>query len=400
MVQADTADNFRNELDDAHWRSSLAFLVIVTVGAIMLVASGCSHPVRALVGGGMQINGDMGVSGDMGVDGKIDMNGQVVTTSRVDNTASPLRMVRLPSGTFGESSHEAAMVRGTIAIVDVDGLLVDRNLTGFNSMGENPVALFREKIRLIENDPSISAVVLRINSPGGGVTASDVMAKELDRLRDKRNIPIVACLMTTSTGGGYYLASHADEILAHPTSIVGGIGVILNTYNMEDTLGQFNIVSIPIKAGEKIDAGSPERMMEKDERKILQDMANEFHERFIERVKKSRGSFLDPMAETDLFDGRVLTGKQAAACGLVDRVGYLDDAINAAARMAALGDGACDVVLLRRDNDRALTAMDVSPNTPMTSLLSLKLPGLDRSSMPTFLYLWQPEPSIVTASGG
>jgi protease-4 len=370
--------------------------------------------MRALVGGNMRIDGDMGVRGDMGVDGDITMNGTMNTVSKTDNTASPIRPVEIKAASTGSTSR--------IAIVDVDGLLIDRNFSGFGSMGENPVALFREKMRWIESDPTISAVVLRINSPGGGVTASDMLAHQLQHLKEARSIPVVACLMTTGTGGAYYLATHADSIVAHPTSVVGGIGVILNNYNMEDTLGQFNIVSLPIKSGDKIDVGSPERMMQRDERDLLQAMADEFHARFIEQVRSSRGNRLVvtgvPSEPNDLeiedaggqspdanagdlipFDGRVVSGVQAHTLGLVDQTGYLDDAVELAARMAGLSSSPA-LVLLRRDNDRAMSEFDVTPNVPMTSILPIQLPGLDRSAMPTFLYLWQPDPSVVTSNGG
>ncbi|MFG0267336.1 MAG: S49 family peptidase [Rhodopirellula sp. JB055] len=386
----------------------------VVAWACLIGMAGCSHPMRALVGGNMRIDGDMGVRGDMGVDGDINMNGTMNTVSKPDNTASPIRPVEINAGSGGSKSR--------IAIVDVDGLLIDRNFSGFGSMGENPVALFREKMRWIESDHTISAVVLRINSPGGGVTASDMLAHQLQHLKETRNIPVVACLMTTGTGGAYYLATHADTIVAHPTSVVGGIGVILNNYNKEDTLGQFNIVSLPIKSGDKIDVGSPERMMRREERDLLQAMADEFHERFIEQVRLSRGDRLvissdeqeptiDEMKDADErspdvdagdfipFDGRVVSGIQAHAMGLVDQTGYLNDAVELAANMAGLSPSPA-LILLRRDNDRAMSEFDVTPNVPMTSILPIQLPGLDRSAMPTFLYLWQPDPSVVTSNGG
>lgn len=375
--------------------ASLTFL------ALAILITGCHWPLRALVGGNMKLVGDMGIDGD------VRMSGKMVTVSGSDNTATPVQSVVIDGRADGAG--------GRIAIVDVDGLIVNRNFSGLNSMGENPVALFREKMRRIECDPSISAVVLRINTPGGGVTATDILAHDVIRLKQSRDIPVVACLMTTGCGGGYYLATHADQILAHPTSVVGGIGVILNSYNMEDTLGQYNIIPVPVKSGDKIDLGSPQRTMQVSERAILQAMADEFHGRFIEQVQRSRGDKLrgsqpsvplglsDPHhdlgAEHDeLFDGRVWTGLQAVEQGLVDRTGYLDDAIEIAGRMAGLPAEA-PVVLLRRDNDRALSEFDVTPNSPMSSLLPISIPGLDRAKMPTFLYLWQPEPRFVTAAG-
>jgi protease IV len=343
------------------------------------------------VDGAMTMDGGMSMDGDMTVAGQMDMSGDMSTTMKTDNTASRLRSVPVYDG---HNSSNATLSK--IVVLDVDGLLLNKNIAGLGSMGENPVALFREKLDAIATDGSIAAIVLRINSPGGGVTASDMMTRDLLQVRLQRKIPVVACLMDVGTGGGFYLATAADAIVAHPTSIVGGIGVILNVYNLEDGLGQFGVVSIPIKAGERIDVASPERMMEQEEREMLQGIADNFHERFIERVKSSRPK----LATTDLFDGRVITGVDAQASGLVDRIGYLDDAVVLARKMAELPD-ATPLVMLRRDNDRAYTLMDVTPNVPtMSSLIPLKLPGFDRSSLPTFLYMWQPEPSFVTSQGG
>ncbi|EMI53978.1 S49 family peptidase [Rhodopirellula sallentina] len=408
----------RADRQSSHRSAPLAICGVLAFACLSLgVLAGCNTPIKALVGGNMNLGGNMGVDGD------IRMTGEMVTVTRNDNTASPVQTVVV------DGSH--TLGGGRIAIVDVDGLIVNRNFSGLNSMGENPVALFREKIRRIECDGSVAAIVLRINTPGGGVTASDILAHDIARLKQCRDIPVVACLMTTGCGGGYYLATHADQIVAHPTSVVGGIGVILNSYNMEDTLAQYNIIPVPVKSGDKIDLGTPERTMEERERAILQRMANQFHDRFIAQVRRSRGHRLseteDMLAlglsdrekdardleedqfgdESDggsdrdlgeLFDGRVWTGEQAVDLGLVDSTGYLDDAIDIAGRMAGLSSDA-PVVLLRRDNDRALSEFDVTPNSPMSSLLPLSIPGLDRSKMPTFLYLWQPEPSFVTAGG-
>jgi protease IV len=360
----------------------LRFTVCLAIAILMLV--GCQHR-PLLMRGAMDVDGDMKMSGDMNMTGGMNMAGQMATTMKTDNTASRLKSITVTGQPHGS---------GKIAIVDVDGPLIEQNLSGFGSMGENPVSLFHEKLEAISSDPSIQAIVLRINSPGGGVTASDIMAHDLERVKNTRQIPVVACLMGVGAGGGYYLATHADAIIAHPTSVVGGIGVILNHYNLEDTMGQFNILSMPVKSGEKIDLGSPERELDDDEREWLQKMADEFHVRFINQVRQSRTQLADLQNDATLFDGRVMTGDQALDQALVDQVGYLDDAIEVARQKAGLAQDA-GIVMLRRDNDRAYTVHDVTPNQPMqASLIPFKLPGLERSSLPTFLYLWQPDPSM------
>src|SRR5262249_1691854 len=140
-----------------------------------------------------------------------------------------------------------------VDIVDVDGLLLNTNLAGPYSSGDNPVDLFREKLDAAAADQCAVALVVRINSPGGAVTATDIMWHELWRFREKTQRPVVACLMDLGTSGAYYLATASDLIIAHPTTVTGGISVVLNLYNLEDAMNAFNITSQAIKAGGKID---------------------------------------------------------------------------------------------------------------------------------------------------
>jgi protease-4 len=283
-----------------------------------------------------------------------------------------------------------------VAIVDVDGLLVDANLTGPYSMGENPVDLLREKLDAVAADRQICAVVVRINSPGGGVTASDVMCHELQAFRARTGKPVVAYLLELSTGGAYYLATAADAIYTHPTTITGGVGVILNLYNLQDTMAQLNVYSQPIKAGEMIDMGTSTRELTPEARDLLQKMADEFHQRFRKLVVARRpGVKPDDPAN---FDGRVFTATQALERGLVDRVGYLEEAVREAQTRA--GQSEVRVVMLRRPNDPARAPYAVTANNPPQGRWSpISLPGLERSRLPAFLYLWQVEPTLERGSG-
>jgi protease-4 len=161
-------------------------------------------------------------------------------------------------------------------------------------------------------------------------------------------------------------------------------------------MNQVNIASIPVKAGEHVDMASPERMMEQVEREQLQAMADELHDRLIERVVMARPAVQQSAEE--IFDGKIMTGEKALQMSLVDRLGYLDDAVGLARELSGLASDS-SVVMLRRDNDRAYTLLDVTPNSPtMSSLLPLNVPGLDRQSLPTFLYMWQPESSMVSGN--
>ncbi len=248
-----------------------------------------------------------------------------------------------------------------VAVVDVDGVLLDQDATGFGSLGENPVALFRERLDAIEHNGRVRAVVLRIHSPGGSVTASDIMWRDLAAFKCRTHLPVVACLMDVAAGGGYYLATGADCIVAHPTTVTGAIGCILNVYNLQDLMAQFNIVGIPIKAGKNVDLGSPLKAIDAAGRKLLQDMADEFHQRF-RSVVLSRRPLVDGNLATT-FDGRVFTASQAMGLHLVDQIGYLDDAVHLATNMAGLN--CSDVVFYHRHGDPALSPYSITPNVPL-----------------------------------
>lgn len=283
-----------------------------------------------------------------------------------------------------------------VAVLDVDGLLINSNSSGLGSWGENPVSVFRERLDAIEKDKRVKAVVLRINSPGGSVTASDIMSRDLLAFKARTGVPIVACLMDVGAGGAYYLASGADFIVAHPTTVTGAIGCILNLYNLQDLMAQFNIVGVPVKAGANIDLGSPIKAISDEQRRLLQTMADEYHTRFREIVLERRPA-VDGQQEAT-FDGRVFTAQQALTIGLIDKIGYLDNAISAATELAGLDRA--EVVFFHRRADAPLSPYSVTPNTPLqNTLLPVNVPGLDRSRLPTFLYLWQLEPTTELLRG-
>jgi len=345
----------------------------------LLFAAGCHAPLVHVA-----------ANGQLNADATLDAAAQVSAMfPPSDTVAGPVEPALLPHRPRRSTPNR-------IAVLDVDGLLVNTDMTGLGSLGENPVSLFRERLDAIAADPCVCAVVLRVNSPGGGVTATDIMWHDLQTFKSRIGVPVVACLMDVGTGGGYYLATAADQIVAHPTTVTGGIGVILNVYNLQDAMAQFNIVGAPIKAGKNIDIGTPIVALDEDRRKLLQRMADEFHQRFRKVVLEARHQVDPNLAST--FDGRVFTATQAHELGLIDTVGYLDDAVRSARQLAQAPDA--PVVFFHRPNDPALSPYATTPNTPLQgSLLPLSLPGLDRSRLPSFLYLWQPEPTMEKLSG-
>ena len=225
-----------------------------------------------------------------------------------------------------------------MAVIEVDGILLDMDMTGPGSAGENPVSLFRERLDAAAADPCTRAVVIRINSYGGGVAASDIMRHDLEMFKSRTGLPVVASLLDTAAGGGYYIATAADQIIALPTTTTGGIGVILNLYSLKEALDKYDIIPAPVKSGENIDIGTSLRPTTDDQRTLLENIAHQYHEQFRADVLKSRPAMNPPQEE--VFDGRIFTGAQALQLHMVDALGYPDDAIQAAAGMAGAANAA------------------------------------------------------------
>src|SRR5262249_60846998 len=208
--------------------------------------------------------------------------------------------------------------------------------------------------------------------------------------------PAVACLMDLGASGGYYLATAADRIVAHPLTVTGGVGVILNLYNLRDFMSTFNIIYQPIKAGPQFDNASMTNALTPEATAQLQAMADEFYERFKSVVRQRRPQL--NLAEGTSLDGRVFTARQALEPGPIDRIGYLEYAL-AEARLLAR-QPAARVVLFHRRNDPGWTPYATTPNIPLqAALLPYSMPGADRSRLPLFLYLWQPDPTLDRLSG-
>jgi protease-4 len=178
--------------------------------------------------------------------------------------------------------------------------------------------------------------------------------------------------------------------------VTGGIGVVLNLYNLEDAMNVLNIVSQAIKAGEKIDLGTVTRALQPQEEALLKEMANEFYDRFRAVIQQRRTQA--DFTKKTTFDGRVFTASQALKLGLIDQIGYLKDALALARERA--GAPHAGAVLLHRTGDVGRTPFATTPNYPLhVNLFPASLPGLDRSKLPTFLYMWQPDPTLERFSG-
>ncbi len=287
--------------------------------------------------------------------------------------------------------HEKT-VQGTAAekilMIDVSGLITEKSGSGPFGSSEDIVARIKEEMTMAAEDKQIKALLLRINSPGGTVTASDVLYHELTAFKARRKIPIVAVIMDVGTSGGYYVASAADRIVVHPTSVTGSVGVIMLRVNAEGLLQKIGVAAATITSGAKKDLGSPFRPMSEEEREIFQTMINGFQARFLEVVTRSR-SGLTPERLTLITDGRVLTGPQAVQVGLADQIGYLDDGIAAARQLAGIADARVVIYARPGAYKHNIYSRASGPST-LESLADLDVMGLVRGGTPQFLYLWMP----------
>jgi protease-4 len=276
--------------------------------------------------------------------------------------------------------------RDKVAIIDINGMILNARSSGLLGSGDNPMSLFRERLDVAAVDKHVKAVVLRINSPGGAVTASDIMYQEVLNFRRDTGKPVIACMMDVAASGAYYIAMGCDKVYAHPTTVTGSIGVIMSLYNATGLFAKIGVTSDPIKSGPNKDIGNPARPMTEEERGILQGMVNSFYDQFVQVVARGRG--LPEAQVRALADGRVYTGLDAKKAGLVDEVGYLEDALRDAMCMAGIKDAA--IIAYDRGDGYRGSIYAAMPKIPSEIHVKLDLPGFSNPSGATFMYLWEP----------
>ncbi len=234
-----------------------------------------------------------------------------------------------------------AIVIGGGALILLNALLPDLDFSG-----QDRVALIRVEgvildaqatisaLKQYSENPLVKAIVLRIDSPGGGVVPSQEIHDAVKRVKNKSNKAVIASMGTVAASGGYYIAAATDRIIANPGTLTGSIGVIMEMANFEGLLKKVGVEGVVIKSGRFKDVGSPLRKMSDEERKLLQSVMDDVHHQFIEAVADGRS--LEVSEVEPLADGRIYTGRQAKEARLVDELGDLDDAIHIAADIAGM----------------------------------------------------------------
>jgi protease-4 len=290
----------------------------------------------------------------------------------------PLKEERLS----GEGDDKVLVMElsGVISAAEESGVLTER---------PSMVARVKEELTRAAQDEHVKAMVLRINSPGGTVTASDVLHHEIVKFKAKRKIPVVASIMDIGASGGYYVAVAADKIMAHPSTVTGSVGVLMLTMNARGLLEKIGVEANTVTSGPKKDMGSPFRPMTEEERRIFQGVIDFFYERFLTVIREGRRN-LTPEQIRKLADGRIYSGEQAKALGLVDEVGYLDEAIEMAKKEAKLEEAR--VVAYRRPGEyrNNIYSSFSAAGWSLPAPADFSLMNLIRGGTPQFMYLWMP----------
>jgi protease IV len=269
--------------------------------------------------------------------------------------------------TFGDSESGDISFGDRVQVVDIQGELVD----------SRPVV---EQLQRFENSNSVRAILLNIDSPGGGVAVSQEIYSEIKRLRERNHKIVVAYMSSVGASGAYYAACGADQIIANPGSVVGSIGVIAEWVNYGDLMEWAKLKNIVLKTGEFKDAGSASRSLTDHERAYFQSLIDDMYGQFIQAVVDGRK--LDPQLVKSMADGRVFSGRDARERKLIDATGDFQDAVDMTAKLA----GITGKPTLIRSNRQRTTLMDL-----LTGDISHLVPfgGTALKSQIRFQYLWK-----------
>ncbi|HET8575760.1 MAG TPA: signal peptide peptidase SppA [Methylomirabilota bacterium] len=276
-----------------------------------------------------------------------------------------------------------------VLLLDLSGVLTEETVSVSLTTPPPRVPLLarvREELQKAAEDDRVKALIVRINSPGGTITASDILYREIHDFKARRKIPVIAAIMDVGASGGYYVALAADSIFAHPTTVTGSIGVVMLTVNAQGLMEKIGVTPLAIKSGAKKDAGSPFRALTQDEQAIFQGVIDEMYGRFVKLIVQARR--IPEERVRGLADGRIYTAEQAKALGLVDRIGYLDDAVAAAKKAAELKDAR--LVMYHRPREYRANFYSTTPVTPGSDSALAQLATTLVGPGPRFMYLWWP----------
>ncbi|HIE65153.1 MAG TPA: signal peptide peptidase SppA [Nitrospiria bacterium] len=283
-----------------------------------------------------------------------------------------------------------------VLLIDISGFISAQAGKGMVST-PSMVARVKEELRRASENKMIKAVVLRINSPGGTITGSDIIYHELLRYKEKTGNKVIASIGSIGTSGAYYISMAADKVVANPTAVTGSIGVIMVHVNFQGLMEKIGVGAEAVKSGKNKDLGSPAKPLSSEGRQILQGVIDSMQARFLDVISIGRPG-LSPEEIRIRADGRIFTANEALSFGLIDRISYLDEAIELAKLEAGI-DEAKVIVYSRpheyKDNIYSRSFLSkslsgLSPPFPPLSVFGFQAGHPLDGGSPKFLYLWMP----------
>lgn len=278
---------------------------------------------------------------------------------------------------------------GKILLVNIDGIInnkKERTLSG-SALRLGMVEEIRSIIDKAEKDDKIKALLIKMNSPGGTVTASDIIFHLLNTYKEKSKVRIYIQVMDLAASGGYYIALAGDEIIAHPTSLIGSIGVIALKVNLQELMSKVGVSWEIVKSGDKKDFMSPFRAFTKEERELFQGAIDRLHNRFVKLIVKNR-SELDISKVRSLADGRVFDAEEAKGLNLIDHIGYVTDTIHRI--KSDLNRSSLKLVTYHRNDDFQGNIYSEFQKPTSFNLINLDLGFNPNALSPYFMYIWSP----------
>jgi protease-4 len=278
--------------------------------------------------------------------------------------------------------------RPKILLLDVSGFISEKERRSGLRTESSLVATVKEALQIAEKDTDVMGVIVKINSPGGTVTASDIIYHELVSFREQKGVPVYAVITDVGASGAYYVASAADKIMAHPTSITGSIGVVAMKFNLESLMAKIGVQEETLKSADKKDMMSHFRPSTPEEKEILQSIMDSLHERFVDVVMAGRKGNLGRKEIEPLADGRIYTSGQALESGLIDRIGYLENAVEMMKESLQIEEAR--VVTYVRPGSYKGTIYSASQGPGMVNLININADALSQTHGVQFMYLWSP----------
>jgi protease-4 len=275
-----------------------------------------------------------------------------------------------------------------VLVIDVEGMITSLGQEGLLSREGDVLSRVYSRLQRASLDRLVKGVILRLDTPGGDVTSSDILYQEIVKFKNRTRLPVVALMMGVAASGGYYAASACDAIIAHPSTITGSIGVISLFPNVSGLMAKVGVDVKVIKSGQLKDAGSPFRDMSLEEQRVFQGIIEELYQDFLDIVHDKRRNAISMEDLRKIADGRVYTAQQALSLKLIDEVGYFDEALAKVLSLASLK--AASVVAYTYYPKRQTNLYAAGLSTP--SLMQIrKIEDLLPTLKAGFYYLWLPE---------